>query len=82
MTFALFLFMFLTLYYMAFALFLFMFLINILISPSPLAYMRLLDRVSPSRVVANQFLEENVHSSCPHTMQKLTNILISPPPLE
>ena len=58
MTFALFLFMFLTLFYMAFALFLFMFLINILISPSPLAYMQMLDRVSPSRVVANQFLEE------------------------
>ena len=55
MTFALFLFMFLTLYYMAFALFLFMFLINILIYPSPLAYMQMLDRVGPSSVVANQF---------------------------
>ena len=50
---------------MAFALFLFMFLINILLSPSSLAYMQMLDRVSPSRVVANQFLEEKVaHTPC------------------
>ena len=57
MTFALFLFMFLTLHFITVALFSFMFLINILIFPSPLAYMRMLDRV------ANQFLEEIVYTT-------------------
>ena len=43
MTFALFLSMFLTIHYITFALFLFMFLFNILISPPILESMRMLD---------------------------------------